>query len=114
MNNIKRGDIFFADLNGALGSEQSGIRPVLIIQNDIGNKFSPTIIIAPITTHDKKIDLPTHVIINDNCGLNKRSIIMLEQIRTIDRVRLRYKIGMCEQDIIDKINSAIKISLNIR
>jgi mRNA interferase MazF len=107
---ILKGEIYYADLDGALGSEQSGTRPVLVIQNDIGNKFSPTTIIAPITTHEKKLDMPTHVILNDNCGLKQKSIVMLEQIRTIDKSRLKEKIGQCDRRTLINVNKAIKIS----
>jgi mRNA interferase MazF len=91
---VKRGDIYYADLSPVIGSEQGGIRPVLIIQNDIGNKYSPTIIIAAITSQINKAKLPTHVeISSEEYGLNKDSVILLEQVRTIDKRRLKDKIG---------------------
>jgi mRNA interferase MazF len=91
---IKRGDVFYADLSPVVGSEQGGVRPVLVIQNDIGNKYSPTIIIAAITSQINKAKLPTHVeITGQEYGLPKDSVILLEQIRTIDKKRLREKIG---------------------
>ena len=101
---INKGEIYYADLDGAIGSEQSGIRPVLIVQNDIGNKHSPTTIVAPITKHEKKIDMPTHVILNNDCGLKQKSIVMLEQIRTIDKYRLKEKIGECNQRVLKLVN----------
>jgi mRNA interferase MazF len=107
---IKKGDIYYADLSGGIGSEQFGQRPVLVIQNDVGNKYSPTTIVAAITTHEKKLDLPTHVLLNENCGLKQRSIVMLEQVRTIDKSRLKKKIGRCNSTIINKVNEAIKMS----
>ena len=91
---VKRGDIFYADLSPVIGSEQGGIRPVIIIQNDIGNKYSPTVIVAAITSQINKAKLPTHIEISAHeYGLNKDSVILLEQIRTIDKKRLREKIG---------------------
>jgi mRNA interferase MazF len=106
---ISKGDIFYATLDG-IGSEQNGIRPVVIIQNNIGNKFSPTTIVASVTKHNKKLNMPTHVVLNDDCGLPERSIIMLEQIRTIDKTRLRDKIGSCDDKTLNKIDDAIRIS----
>lgn len=107
---IKKGDIFYADLSGGVGSEQHGERPVLIIQNNIGNKYSPTTIVAAITTHEKKLDLPTHVLLDESCGLKQQSIVMLEQIRTIDKSRLKKKIGKCNPIILKNVNNAIKMS----
>ena len=108
---IHRGDIYYADLSPTVGCEQGGIRPVLIIQNDIGNLYSPTVIVAPITGKAKKW-LPTHVIIHCT-GLYKRSCVMLEQLRTIDKYRLLGYIGSIEQSQIHKINEAAQLSLGL-
>ena len=108
IRNLKKGDIYLAYLGTNIGSEQSGSRPVIVIQNDIGNRFSPTTIIASITTANSNL-LPTHVSIN-GCGLNFKSIIMLEQIRTIDKSRLIFKIGECSSDKLNEINRAIKVN----
>jgi mRNA interferase MazF len=111
---VKRGDIFYADLSPVVGSEQGGIRPVIIIQNDIGNKYSPTIIIAAITSQINKAKLPTHVeISSEEYGLNKDSVVLLEQIRTIDKKRLKEKIGRMSDRDVDKVNLALMISLGI-
>lgn len=111
---IKRGDIFYADLSPVVGSEQDGIRPVLIIQNDIGNKYSPTVIVIAITTR-KKANLPTHIPIKEgNFGIEKNSIILVEQVRTIDKIRLREKIGTVDSITMEKVKKALKLSLNIR
>ena len=112
---IKRGDIFYADLSPVIGSEQGGVRPVVIIQNDVGNKYSPTIIIAAITSQQNKTKLPTHVSVESkDVPLPKNSVILLEQIRTIDKKRLREKIGHFDNDVISEIDKALKISLNIK
>jgi len=112
---IKRGDIFYADLSPVVGSEQGGIRPVLVVQNDIGNLHSPTIIISAITSRLNKAKMPTHIKIRgDNYGLSKNSIILLEQIRTIDKKRLREKIGHLEDTILNKVDEALKISFALR
>ena len=109
---ILRGDLFYADLSPVIGSEQGGVRPVVIIQNDIGNKFSPTTIVAAITSVKNKSSMPTHVNVGkDVGGLPKDSVILLEQIRTIDKKRLREKIGSFSNDIMNKINEAMSISL---
>lgn len=111
---VKRGDIFYADLSPVVGSEQGGIRPVIIIQNDIGNKYSPTIIIAAITSQINKAKLPTHVeISSEEYGLNKDSVVLLEQIRTIDKKRLKEKIGRMSDKDVNKVNLALMISLGI-
>ena len=111
---IRRGDIYYADLSPVIGSEQGGIRPVIIIQNDTGNKYSPTVIVAAITSQINKAKLPTHVEISSvDYGLSKDSVVLLEQIRTLDKKRLRDKIGkMTEKDII-LVNNAIKISFGL-
>jgi len=111
---IKRGDIFYADLSPVVGSEQGGVRPVLIIQNDIGNKYSPTVIAAAITSQINKAKLPTHIEISaKEYGLQKDSVILLEQIRTIDKKRLREKIGHLDDELMDKVNEALAISFGI-
>ncbi|OPJ55250.1 type II toxin-antitoxin system PemK/MazF family toxin [Alkalithermobacter paradoxus] len=111
---IKRGDIFYADLSPVIGSEQGGVRPVLIIQNDIGNKYSPTVIVAAITSQINKAKLPTHIEIKANeYGLNKDSVVLLEQIRTIDKKRLREKIGHFDEDRMEKVDQSIQISLGL-
>jgi mRNA interferase MazF len=111
---IKRGDIFYADLSPVIGSEQGGIRPVLIVQNDIGNKYSPTVIAAAITSQINKAKLPTHIEINAlEYGLMKDSVILLEQIRTIDKQRLREKIGHLDDDTMAKVNEALGVSFGL-
>ena len=112
---IKRGDIFYADLRPVVGSEQGGIRPVLIIQNDIGNKHSPTVIAAAITSQTGKNKLPTHIEIGaQNSGLKADSIVLTEQIRTIDKSRLKEKIGHIDDGIVmDKINNALGVSFGL-
>lgn len=112
--NIKRGDIYYADLSPVIGSEQSGIRPILIIQNDIGNKFSPTIIGVPITSKTKT-NMPTHIMIEGNkYGLDKDSIILAEQIRTLDKTRLKEKVGRLDKKILQDVKKAIEISCGFR
>ncbi|HZK57522.1 MAG TPA: type II toxin-antitoxin system PemK/MazF family toxin [Clostridia bacterium] len=111
---IRKGDIYYADLSPVVGSEQGGVRPVLVVQNDIGNRYSPTIIIAAITSQINKGKLPTHVEIKgDDYGLSKDSVLLLEQIRTIDKKRLGEKIGHVEDDIIEKVDDALRISLGL-
>lgn len=111
---VKRGDIFYADLSPVIGSEQGGVRPVLVIQNDIGNKYSPTIIIAAITSQINKAKLPTHIEINaPDYGLPKDSVVLLEQIRTIDKRRLREKIGNFDEDMMDNVDECLKISIGL-
>ena len=113
---VKRGDMFYADLSPVVGSEQGGIRPVLIIQNDRGNKYSPTVIAAAITSQTGKTKLPTHIEIgSQNSGLKSDSIVLAEQIRTIDKSRLKERIGHIDDSkIIDQINNAIRYKLWIR
>lgn len=108
----KRGQIFFSELEGTKFSEQGGVRPVVIIQNDIGNRYSPTIIVAPITSQLTKAKLPTHVKV-DNSVLDRNSIILTEQLRTIDKRRLRKYIGVDSQETMDKVNKALLISLEL-
>lgn len=112
---VKRGDMFYADLSPVVGSEQGGIRPVLIIQNDLGNKYSPTVIAAAITSQQNKTRLPTHIEINSaTCGLKNNSVVLAEQIRTIDKSRLKEKIGHIDDDkIINEINSALGVSFGL-
>lgn len=112
--NVKRGDVFFADLSPVVGSEQGGIRPVLIIQNNIGNRFSPTVIVAAITAQIQKAKLPTHVEIDAKVyGFDRNSVILLEQIRTIDKQRLTDKITHLDDDMMKKVNEAMMISLGL-
>ena len=112
---IKRGDMFYADLSPVVGSEQGGIRPVLIIQNDLGNKYSPTVIAAAITSQTGKNKLPTHIEIDSSlCGLKNNSVVLTEQIRTIDKSRLRERIGHIDDEkIIDKVNNALGVSFGL-
>lgn len=111
---VKRGDIFYADLSPVVGSEQGGIRPVVIIQNDVGNKYSPTTIVAAITSQLNKTKLPTHVRVDaDLSELPKHSVVLLEQIRTIDKQRLREKIGRFDDRIMQVIEQAAKISVGL-
>lgn len=112
MYEIKRGDIYFADLNPIRGSEQGGIRPVLVIQNNTGNKHSPTIIVAPITSSLEKSKLPTHVEVFEE-GLSKNSIVLLEQIRTIDKCRIADHIGRLDNKTMKYIDKAIETSLEV-
>ncbi|WP_455256816.1 type II toxin-antitoxin system PemK/MazF family toxin [Peptoniphilus asaccharolyticus] len=115
MNIIKRGDIFYADLSPVIGSEQGGVRPVVVIQNDIGNKYSPTTIVAAITSQLNKAKLPTHVNVDaKGVPLPKNSVILLEQIRTIDKKRLREKIGKFNEDVMGEIDRAMSVSLSIQ
>ena len=111
--NVKRGDIYYADLSPVVGSEQGGIRPVLIVQNDIGNKYSPTIIAAAVTSKLNKSKLPTHIELPKSVGLNKESVVLLEQIRTIDKRRLKDKIGELTPTLMQKVNDAILVSFGI-
>ncbi len=111
---VKRGDIYYADLSPVIGSEQGGLRPVLIIQNDIGNKYSPTVIVAAITSQINKAKLPTHVEISaSEYGLTKDSVILLEQIRTVDKRRLKDKIGHSDDKMMSKVNEALLISFGL-
>lgn len=112
--NIKRGDVFFADLSPVRGSEQGGQRPVLIIQNNIGNKYSPTVIVAAITAKIAKAKLPTHVEVGaSQVGLLKDSVVLLEQVRTIDKMRLIQKLGQLEEDVMTRVDKALIISLGL-
>ncbi len=112
---IKRGDIYYADLSPVVGSEQGGIRPVLIVQNNVGNRYSPTVIAAAITSRQEKAKLPTHIpIVADNCGLSKDSVVLLEQIRTIDKQRLKEKMGTVDEGSMNRVNNAISISFGLQ
>ena len=114
ISNIKRGDIFYADLSPVVGSEQGGLRPVLIIQNDVGNKYSPTVIAAAITSRMGKTRLPTHIdVYADRVGLAKDSVILLEQIRTLDKRRLKEKMGHLDGAVMSKVNNAIAVSFGL-
>ncbi|RKP44800.1 type II toxin-antitoxin system PemK/MazF family toxin [Cohnella endophytica] len=111
---VKRGDVFYADLSPVVGSEQGGVRPVLIIQNDIGNRFSPTVIVAAITAQIQKAKLPTHVEIEAKShGMERDSVILLEQIRTIDKQRLTDKITHLDDDTMRKVDEALQISVGL-
>ncbi|MDO5707049.1 MAG: type II toxin-antitoxin system PemK/MazF family toxin [Andreesenia angusta] len=111
---VRRGDLYYADLSPVIGSEQGGVRPVIVIQNDIGNRYSPTIIIAAITSQINKAKLPTHIEIQAHrYGLTKDSVVLLEQVRTIDKKRLKEKIGRFDDDVMKEIDSALKTSLGI-
>ncbi|AOM84136.1 Programmed cell death toxin YdcE [Salisediminibacterium beveridgei] len=111
---VKRGDVYFADLSPVVGSEQGGVRPVLIIQNDIGNRFSPTVIVAAITAQIQKAKLPTHVEINaKKYRFDRDSVILLEQIRTIDKQRLTDKITQLDQDMMEKVDDALRVSIGL-
>lgn len=111
---VKRGEIYYADLSPVIGSEQAGIRPILVVQNDVGNKFSPTIIGIAITSK-QKVKLPTHIEIEGaKYGLDKDSVILAEQIRTLDKKRLREKVGQIDEETMEKVKRAIEISFGIR
>ncbi len=112
--NIKRGEIYYADLSPVVGSEQGGIRPVLIIQNDIGNKYSPTVIAAAITSQKDKTKLPTHISVDANdCGLAKDSVVLLEQVRTIDKQRLKEKMGSLDGNSMNMVDKALTVSFGL-
>jgi len=112
--NIKRGEIYYADLSPVIGSEQGGVRPVLIIQNDVGNKYSPTVIAAAITSQHNKTKLPTHISVDaDNCGLAKDSIVLLEQVRTIDKKRLKEKMGCLDDNSMGMVDKALSVSFGL-
>ena len=112
--NVKRGDIFYADLSPVIGSEQGGIRPVLIVQNNMGNRHSPTVIAAAITSQIGKARLPTHIELQGNAfGLSKDSIVLLEQIRTIDKKRLKERMGRLDEEVMHKVDEAIAVSFGL-
>ena len=111
VEDIKRGELYYADLSPVVGSEQGGVRPVLVVQNNIGNKYSPTIIVAAITSQINKAKIPTHIELGTTFGLSRDSVLLLEQIRTLDKTRLKEKIGVLSDDYMVKVNSALLISL---
>lgn len=111
---VKRGEIYYADLSPVVGSEQGGVRPVLIVQNDIGNKHSPTVIAAAITSQKEKNKLPTHIELNAaSCGLAKDSVVLLEQVRTLDKRRLKERMGELDSDAMSQVNSALSVSFGL-
>lgn len=111
---ILRGDVFYADLSPVIGSEQGGMRPVLIIQNDVGNHYSPTVIVAAITARMQKPKMPTHVLIDsEHAGIERDSVILLEQVRTIDKQRLRDKVTHLEDSIMNRVNHSLQISIGL-
>ena len=111
---VKKGDLFFADLSPVIGSEQGGVRPVLVVQNDVGNKYSPTIIVAAVTSQTGKAKLPTHVQLEaSQGGLSKNSVVLLEQLRTIDKQRLKERIGSLNEKQIPDVEKALSVSLGI-
>ena len=111
---VHRGEIYYADLSPVVGSEQGGVRPVLIVQNDVGNKYSPTVIAAAITSRQGKADLPTHIDVRaQGTGLVKDSVVLLEQVRTLDKHRLREKMGRLDRQSMERVNEAISISLGL-
>ena len=112
---VHRGEIYYADLSPVVGSEQGGVRPVLIVQNDVGNKFSPTVIAAAITSQKDKANLPTHIAVDaKGSGLIKDSIVLLEQVRTLDKHRLREKMGRLDPDSMGRVDHALSISFGLR
>ncbi len=112
---IRRGDVFYADLSPVIGSEQGGVRPVLILQNDIGNKYSPTVIVSAITSQIEKAKLPIHVDLDgETHGLERDSVILLEQVRTIDKRRLRERVTHLDADIMTRVNEALAVSLGLK
>lgn len=114
MSIVKRGDIFYADLSPVVGSEQGGMRPVLIVQNDTGNKHSPTVIAAAITSQTGKARLPTHIELNaQSVGLSRNSVILLEQVLTIDKSRLRERMGKLDDTTMTKVDNAIAVSFGL-
>ena len=111
---MKRGDIYYADLSPVVGSEQGGVRPVLIVQNDVGNRYSPTVIAAAITSQKEKSKLPTHIELDSkNCRLSTDSVVLLEQLRTLDKRRLREKMGSLDANSMSQVNHALSISFGL-
>ena len=112
---VKRGDIYYADLSPVVGSEQGGVRPVLIVQNDTGNRYSPTVIAAAITSQTGKAKLPTHIElpVEQSCGLSRDSVILLEQVRTLDKMRLRERMGHVEDSVMERVDTAIAVSFGL-
>ena len=112
---VRRGEIYYADLSPVVGSEQGGMRPVLIVQNDVGNRYSPTVIAAAITSQQNKARLPTHIEIEARTyGLSKNSVVLLEQVRTLDKRRLRERMGCLDEKAMQRVDGAIAISLGLR
>lgn len=112
--NIKRGEIYYADLSPVIGSEQGGVRPVLIVQNNVGNRYSPTVIAAAITSQRDKTELPTHIKVSaDGCGLARDSIVLLEQVRTIDKRRLKERMGSLDVGAMDMVDKALSVSFGL-
>ncbi len=113
-NNVKRGDIYYADLSPVVGSEQGGVRPVLIVQNNVGNRHSPTVIAAAITSQLNKAKMPTHIELGAKCfGLTKDSVILMEQIRTLDKKRLREKMGCLDENHMGRVDEALAVSFGL-
>ncbi len=111
---VKRGEIYYADLSPVVGSEQGGIRPVLIVQNDVGNKHSPTVVAAAITSKKEKSQLPTHISVTaQSCGLSKDSVVLLEQVRTLDKRRLKERMGELDSSSMAQVNDALQVSLGL-
>ena len=111
---VKRGEIYYADLSPVVGSEQGGIRPVLIVHNDIGNKHSPTVIAAAITSKKEKSQLPTHISVSaQTCGLSKDSVVLLEQVRTLDKCRLKERMGELDSNYMAQVNNALQVSFGL-
>ena len=111
---VKRGDLYYADLSPVVGSEQGGVRPVLIVQNNVGNKYSPTIIAAAITSQTGKANLPTHIsLAARSCGLTRDSVILLEQVRTLDKSRLRERMGRLDEPAMHQVDNAIAVSFGL-
>lgn len=111
---VKRGEIYYADLSPVVGSEQGGIRPVLIVQNDVGNKHSPTVIAAAITSKQEKSKLPTHISVQaSTCGLAKDSVVLLEQVRTLDKRRLKERMGELDSGAMQQVNDALQVSFGL-
>lgn len=112
--NVHRGDIYYADLSPVVGSEQGGVRPVLIVQNDVGNRFSPTVIAAAITSQRSKANLPTHILLSaENTGLSRDSIVLLEQVRTLDKHRLKEKMGRLGPEAMSQVDKALSVSFGL-
>ena len=111
---VKRGEVYFADLSPVVGSEQGGVRPVLVVQNDVGNKYSPTVIVAAITAKIQKAKMPTHVEVSaEKHGLERDSVVLLEQIRTIDKQRLKDKVTQLDYQLMQKVDEALEISVGL-
>ena len=111
---VKRGDIYYADLSPVVGSEQGGLRPVLIVQNDVGNKYSPTVIAAAITSKLGKTRLPTHIdVYGEKAGLQRDSVVLLEQVRTLDKKRLKEKMGHLDSAAMERVNEALSVSFGL-